>query len=77
MEDPLPVGMGLRVQHPGVIPNGQFIPLGRGYAAPGTTALAPGDVIGPETPAQPGVDGLVDFDTLNIVQVCPLRLTRE
>ncbi|TEB26206.1 hypothetical protein FA13DRAFT_1795840 [Coprinellus micaceus] len=69
MEDPLPVGMGLRVQHPGVVPVGQFVAPNRGYVAPGTGALAPVDPIGPETPARPGVDGLVDFDTLNIVQV--------
>lgn len=77
MEDPLPVGMGLRVQHPGTIPTGQFVTPNRGYAAPGSGALAPVDPIGPEAPARPGVDGLVDFDTLNIVQVRPSRTTGE
>ena len=73
MEDPLPVGMGLRVQHPGSIPTGQFVAPNRGYVAPGTGTIAPVDPIGPETPAQPGPDGLVDFDTLNIAQVRPSR----
>lgn len=65
----MPVGLGLRVQHPGVIPAGQFAPVGsRALALPGAVP-APAPEVPIPTNAAPGGDGLVDFDSLNVIEV--------
>ncbi|KAF6754673.1 hypothetical protein DFP72DRAFT_812438 [Ephemerocybe angulata] len=68
LEDPLPIGLGLRVPHPGPLPAGSYIaprrlnppfPQGADPSAEALTTNAP--EIGP--------DGLVDFDQLSIPEM--------
>ncbi|TFK43105.1 hypothetical protein BDQ12DRAFT_165045 [Crucibulum laeve] len=69
MKEPLPIGMGLRVPHPGPAPNVQ--PQYRHHMAwngqPVPVQEEPIHV--PKGPAVPGDDGLVEFDDLDIGQM--------
>lgn len=67
MEDPLPVGLGLRVQHPGNIPAGQYVSPARPYGVQHAGALP---LEATPTPVERGPDGLVEFDELNMLEVC-------
>lgn len=68
MEDPLPVGLGLRVPNPGWIAAGMYVPPPSHHRPAGV----PVPQVAPPPPPQDAVvgpDGLVDFDRLTIVQV--------
>lgn len=66
MDDPLPVGMGLRVPDPGPIPAGAYLPK-QNYYHPTPQPAQPQSA--PESELEVGPDGLVDFDVLSKVQV--------
>jgi ubiquitin-conjugating enzyme E2 Q len=71
MEEPLPIGMGLRVPMPSTFSAANPAPQ---YSYPGIPASA----VVQETPKvlEPGVDGLCDFDDLTLPQVhlCVLNI---
>lgn len=69
MEQPLPIGMGLRVPMPSTFAAANPVPQ---YSYPGIPAPA----VVQETPKvlEPGLDGLCDFDDLTLPQVYPFVL---
>ncbi|KAJ2925630.1 hypothetical protein H1R20_g11464, partial [Candolleomyces eurysporus] len=66
MDDPLPVGMGLRVPFPANIPAGAYVPKVN-YYHPTTSANQVQPV--QEAELQAGPDGLVEFDELSKIQM--------